>query len=227
MFIKKESGGIGYQETVKQTKGMSAEAARLVCKEYKVSCAEVILREDITVDQVRWWLFILPPQLKECCTVMHPYHKYRCFFLSLLTCWKETEPTCRSCTCTTRSTRCGLKNWTFSISSKMLSPVRVALLLLSCCVVWLIHASILFVPCLCSQFGTQMESRGAHGGDMGKVQHAANLHKGENLFVSRAAAVVAERCVARNKVHVLTKQPVVDVILANSPRVKSPIMPSR
>lgn len=52
-FIKKESGGIGYQEMVKQTKGMSAEACRLVCKEFRVSCAEVILREDITVDQVR------------------------------------------------------------------------------------------------------------------------------------------------------------------------------
>jgi uncharacterized protein len=52
LFVKKESGGIGYQETVKQTKGMSAEAARLVCKEFKVSCAEIILREDITVDQV-------------------------------------------------------------------------------------------------------------------------------------------------------------------------------
>lgn len=50
-FIKKDKGGIGYQETVLQTKGMNAEVARLVCKEYKVSCAEVILREDITVDQ--------------------------------------------------------------------------------------------------------------------------------------------------------------------------------
>lgn len=50
-LIRKEKGGIGYQETVMQTKGMSAEAARLVCKEYKVSCAEIILREDITVDQ--------------------------------------------------------------------------------------------------------------------------------------------------------------------------------
>jgi len=50
-FIKKEKGGIGYQEMVPQTKGMCAEAARLVCKEYKVSCAEIILREDITVDQ--------------------------------------------------------------------------------------------------------------------------------------------------------------------------------
>lgn len=51
-FIKKESGGIGYQEMVKQTKGMNAEVCRLVCKEYKISCAEIILREDITVDQL-------------------------------------------------------------------------------------------------------------------------------------------------------------------------------
>ena len=51
-FIKKESGGIGFQETVKQTKGVNAEVARLICKEYKISCAEIILREDITVDQV-------------------------------------------------------------------------------------------------------------------------------------------------------------------------------
>eukprot|EP00934_Nitzschia_sp_Nitz4_P004495 Nitzschia sp. Nitz4//scaffold6_size259037//251256//252484//NITZ4_001129-RA/size259037-augustus-gene-0.312-mRNA-1//1//CDS//3329557058//4485//frame0 len=50
-FIKKEKGGIGYQEAVPQTKGMSADVARLVCKEYKISCAEIILREDITVDQ--------------------------------------------------------------------------------------------------------------------------------------------------------------------------------
>lgn len=34
-----------------QTKGMNPEVARLVLREYKVSCAEVILREDITVDQ--------------------------------------------------------------------------------------------------------------------------------------------------------------------------------
>lgn len=36
----------------KQTKGMNVEVARLVCKEYKISCAEIILREDITVDQL-------------------------------------------------------------------------------------------------------------------------------------------------------------------------------
>eukprot|EP00733_Pompholyxophrys_punicea_P001385 Pompholyxophrys_punicea_v1_NODE_674_length_1478_cov_1.992973.p1 type:complete len:117 gc:universal NODE_674_length_1478_cov_1.992973:522-172(-) len=35
----------------KQTKGMNAEVARLVCKEYKISCASIICREDITVDQ--------------------------------------------------------------------------------------------------------------------------------------------------------------------------------
>jgi len=50
--IKKEPGGIGYQEMVKQTKGMNVEVARLVCKEYRISCAEIILREDITVDQL-------------------------------------------------------------------------------------------------------------------------------------------------------------------------------
>jgi ribosome-interacting GTPase 1 len=51
-FIKKESGGIGFQEATKQTKGVNAEVARLICKEYKISCAEIISREDITVDQV-------------------------------------------------------------------------------------------------------------------------------------------------------------------------------
>lgn len=50
-FVKKEAGGISYQEIAKQTKGMSTEVARLVCKEYKISCAEIILRQDITVDQ--------------------------------------------------------------------------------------------------------------------------------------------------------------------------------
>ena len=80
-LVKKESGGIGYQESCVQTKGMNIEVARLVLKEYKINCAEgtslqskfltpsgkmcvlcrlltnlpsiftVILREDITVDQ--------------------------------------------------------------------------------------------------------------------------------------------------------------------------------
>jgi uncharacterized protein len=50
-FIRKNDGGINVQEMVKQTKGMSIEVARLVCREYKISCAEFILREDITVDQ--------------------------------------------------------------------------------------------------------------------------------------------------------------------------------
>lgn len=50
-YIKKDSGGINVQEMCKQTKGMSLEVAKLVCKEYKISCAEFILREDITVDQ--------------------------------------------------------------------------------------------------------------------------------------------------------------------------------
>jgi ribosome-interacting GTPase 1 len=47
----KTSGGVGYQEAVPQTRGMNADVARLICKEYKISCAELILREDITSDQ--------------------------------------------------------------------------------------------------------------------------------------------------------------------------------
>lgn len=50
-LVKKDNGGIGYQESAIQTKGMNADVARLVCKEYKISCAEIILREDVTVDQ--------------------------------------------------------------------------------------------------------------------------------------------------------------------------------
>lgn len=50
-IVKKTSGGIGYQEIAQQTKGMCADVARVVCKEYKISCAEIIMREDVTVDQ--------------------------------------------------------------------------------------------------------------------------------------------------------------------------------
>jgi len=50
-IVKKESGGIGYQEMTPQTKGMNPEVCRMVLKEFKISCAEVILRENITVDQ--------------------------------------------------------------------------------------------------------------------------------------------------------------------------------
>mmetsp|Transcript_8753 Transcript_8753/g.18518 ORF Transcript_8753/g.18518 Transcript_8753/m.18518 type:complete len:179 (-) Transcript_8753:217-753(-) len=34
-----------------QTKGMNSEVCRVVLKEFKISCATIILREDITVDQ--------------------------------------------------------------------------------------------------------------------------------------------------------------------------------
>jgi ribosome-interacting GTPase 1 len=47
---------------MKQTKGVNAEVARLICKEYRISCAEIILREDITVDQVRSYT----PFFKHC-----------------------------------------------------------------------------------------------------------------------------------------------------------------
>lgn len=48
---RNEGGGIDYQEMVPQTKGMNAEVCRVVLKEFKISCAQIILREDITVDQ--------------------------------------------------------------------------------------------------------------------------------------------------------------------------------
>ncbi|KAL3811320.1 hypothetical protein ACHAXA_005406 [Cyclostephanos tholiformis] len=46
-----EGGGIDYQEVIPQTKGMNAEVCRVVLKEFKISCAQIVLREDITVDQ--------------------------------------------------------------------------------------------------------------------------------------------------------------------------------
>lgn len=48
---KRDAGGIEYQEMVTQTKGMNNEVARLILKEYKIPCASVIVREDISVDQ--------------------------------------------------------------------------------------------------------------------------------------------------------------------------------
>mmetsp|Transcript_43004 Transcript_43004/g.91445 ORF Transcript_43004/g.91445 Transcript_43004/m.91445 type:complete len:375 (-) Transcript_43004:288-1412(-) len=48
---KKESGGIDYQEMVPQTQGMNSDVCRVVLKEFKISCAQIILREDVTVDQ--------------------------------------------------------------------------------------------------------------------------------------------------------------------------------
>lgn len=50
-LVKKDSGGIDYQEMCPQSKGMNADVARLVLKEYKIPCATVTIREDITVDQ--------------------------------------------------------------------------------------------------------------------------------------------------------------------------------
>jgi small GTP-binding protein len=50
-FTKREMGGLAYSESTLQTKGMSKEVVQMVLKEYRIPCAEVILREDITVDQ--------------------------------------------------------------------------------------------------------------------------------------------------------------------------------
>lgn len=44
-IVKKENGGIGFQAIVPQTKGLTPDVARVVLKEYRISCAEVILRE--------------------------------------------------------------------------------------------------------------------------------------------------------------------------------------
>ncbi len=43
--VKKENGGIGIQAIVPQTKGLTTDVARVILKEYRISCAEVILRE--------------------------------------------------------------------------------------------------------------------------------------------------------------------------------------
>jgi len=53
-IVKKEAGGIGYQEMTPQTKGMNAEVCRMVLKEFKISCAEVILREDVSSYLLRY-----------------------------------------------------------------------------------------------------------------------------------------------------------------------------
>mmetsp|Transcript_6579 Transcript_6579/g.11925 ORF Transcript_6579/g.11925 Transcript_6579/m.11925 type:complete len:379 (-) Transcript_6579:51-1187(-) len=50
-YTQGQAGGVSYQEVCLQTKGMNSEVAKMVLKEYRVSCCEVILREDITVDQ--------------------------------------------------------------------------------------------------------------------------------------------------------------------------------
>lgn len=50
-YTKLSDGGIRLVEMVKQTRGMSLEVAKVVCKEYRISCADFTLREDITVDQ--------------------------------------------------------------------------------------------------------------------------------------------------------------------------------
>lgn len=50
-LTRKDGGGIDYQEMCPQTKGMNPDVCRVVLKEFKISCAQIIMREDVTVDQ--------------------------------------------------------------------------------------------------------------------------------------------------------------------------------
>ena len=49
------SSGISYQEMVTHTKGMSIGIAWLILKEYKLSCAEIIVHEDIITNIAQTW----------------------------------------------------------------------------------------------------------------------------------------------------------------------------
>mmetsp|Transcript_18595 Transcript_18595/g.27459 ORF Transcript_18595/g.27459 Transcript_18595/m.27459 type:complete len:374 (-) Transcript_18595:43-1164(-) len=50
-FKKKESGGLNYQEMVPQSH-VTQEICLKIMREYKIHCADVLLREDITIDQL-------------------------------------------------------------------------------------------------------------------------------------------------------------------------------
>jgi ribosome-interacting GTPase 1 len=52
MFRKKEKGGINYQAFVPQST-LDSESVAAICKEYRIHNADVHLRCDATVDQVR------------------------------------------------------------------------------------------------------------------------------------------------------------------------------
>uniref|UniRef100_A0A7S3LHY3 OBG-type G domain-containing protein n=1 Tax=Amphora coffeiformis TaxID=265554 RepID=A0A7S3LHY3_9STRA len=127
-IVTKQSGGIGYQEVAKQTKGMNAEVARLVCKEYKISCAEIILREDITVDQ-----FIDVIEGKYVEHEMQLNRRRVFVFVSLvdrifLTAFLIFNTAARifpSCTCLTKLIPLPLKNSTFWIACPIMFPLAV------------------------------------------------------------------------------------------------------
>ncbi|KAJ1454587.1 P-loop containing nucleoside triphosphate hydrolase protein [Pelagophyceae sp. CCMP2097] len=48
---RSDKGGISVQELVPQTKGLTKEIVVRICKEYKITSADVVLREDCTIDR--------------------------------------------------------------------------------------------------------------------------------------------------------------------------------
>jgi ribosome-interacting GTPase 1 len=117
-FIKKENGGIGYQEVTKQTKGMNPEVARLVCKEYKISCAEIILREDITVDQ---FIDVLEGN-RAYIPVLYVFNKIdvSTVFLNRMSLFSLFSFFSPHQICTQSRSR--LKNWRFWMKCRIMSP---------------------------------------------------------------------------------------------------------
>jgi ribosome-interacting GTPase 1 len=51
-FKKKDKGGINLQIPVSQTKGVDLAVVTSVLKEYRISCADVVLRQDVTIDEI-------------------------------------------------------------------------------------------------------------------------------------------------------------------------------
>ena len=48
---KKDNGGVEFQWLCPQTQGMNTEVATRIMKEYRIVCADVVFREDCTIDQ--------------------------------------------------------------------------------------------------------------------------------------------------------------------------------
>ncbi|CAN0404384.1 unnamed protein product, partial [Phaeothamnion confervicola] len=51
VFRRKDKGGINYQEAAPQSLGMTQELATSILREYRLHNADIILKQDITVDQ--------------------------------------------------------------------------------------------------------------------------------------------------------------------------------
>jgi ribosome-interacting GTPase 1 len=51
-FKKKDKGGINLQMPVTQTKGVDLAVVTSILKEYRISCADMVLRQDCSVDEI-------------------------------------------------------------------------------------------------------------------------------------------------------------------------------